>query len=122
MSNGLFKSYRSMLKQRGFTFSDVHQKIFNAIDYYAELLTLPIIPMKYFEMSFNKFGNVKKVETISNKNYHDVRIYVDGNNWAEEEKIYEKYSELLNELPEVDFEVHVIELHGRDPSEISYPK
>ena len=122
MNSGFIESYNAMLQKRGVILSGVYKKILETVDYYVDILASPIIPMKYFENSFQSFNNVVLVETTTSENSHDVRVYVDGNDWANEEKIYQKYSEMLDELPEVDFEVHVIELHGRDPNEVRYQR
>lgn len=122
MNSGFSNSYSAMLLKRGVVLSGVYKKLLETLDYYIDILASPIIPMKYFETSFRSFNNVVLVETTTSKKSHDVRVYVDGDDWASEEKIYQKYSEMLDELPEVDFEVHVIELHGRDPNEVKYQR
>ena len=71
MNSGFIESYNAMLQKRGVILSGVYKKILETVDYYVDILASPIIPMKYFENSFQSFNNVVLVETTTSENSHE---------------------------------------------------
>ncbi|MFX0138606.1 MAG: hypothetical protein ACFFDN_33495 [Candidatus Hodarchaeota archaeon] len=104
---------------KGSMLVDSYQKMMNMLTTFYHIFTKPSITGKFIASNFFHIDGITCVEPVFKNNVHEIRIFINEENWELEDNVYNKYSELVSEYPEINFEVHVFYLLGRSPEEVS---
>ena len=71
-----------------------------------------------FHTTYSEIPEIVDLRVLNEEVGYRVEVFLEENDWEAEERIYEKYLEILNESPSFSFEVHINHLYGKSPGKL----
>lgn len=91
------------------------QQIYHQIEFYLDESN---IVNQIFHTTYQEIPEIIDLRVLNEEIGYRVEIFLEENDWEAEERIYEKYLEILNQSPGFSFEVHINHLYGKSPGEL----
>ena len=96
---------------------DIDANLKKFIDNIFPKINKDLVVNTYFTLNFKEF-EIQDCHVVKSDEEYNVEIFIQDFNWELEDQIYNRYAELLEEQPNLNFVLHINHTSGRTPREL----